>query len=89
MAHCPLYRSAENGFIVVIHSEYKAAIDHDAKIVQPSHDLVVIAVQVLYLPLAMQIAEACGLEADKEAAQFRRADPDGRQRAALRARRER
>src|SRR5437016_4585739 len=64
----PLHSPAEYS-VVIIHPEDKAAIDHYAHIVQPLHSIVVVIPEVLYFPLAAQIAHACSLKSHEEATQ--------------------
>src|ERR1700730_13671310 len=52
----------------MVHTEYEAAVDHHAKIVQPANSGGVVAADVLEFALLLQIVAVHGLESDKEAA---------------------
>jgi len=66
---CPLHSTSEYSFIIIVHPEDKAAIDHHARIVQPPHRIILVIADILDLPLAAQIAKADGLKSDEEATQ--------------------
>ena len=67
IAHC--HGAVEHALIIFVHAKDKAAIDHDAVVVQSTNRGGVVAVQVLYLVLRGQVGRVERLKADEEAAQ--------------------
>jgi len=65
----PIHRPLEHVRAVVIHPEDEAAVDHDAKVVQPLRDGGVVAAEILALVAAGQVRRGQRLEPDKDAAE--------------------
>ena len=65
----PVHRPSKHIFIVVVHAEDEAAVDHDAQFVQAVRHGGIVAAQVLALVRPRQIGRRQGLEADEEASQ--------------------
>jgi hypothetical protein len=67
----PVNCAPEHVFPIAIHSEDKAAIDHDAKGMKPIGNCLIVAAEVLPLVALSQILRCERLKADEEAAQSR------------------
>src|SRR5215475_757947 len=65
----PIHGAFENRFVIGIHAEHEAAVDHNAQFMQPSHGSAVVTMKVLRLPLVSQVADVRGFEAHKETPQ--------------------
>jgi len=67
----PINCASEHVFPIVIHAEDKAAIDHDAKGMQPIRNRLVVAAEVLPFVTSSQVLRRERLKPDEEAAQSR------------------
>ncbi len=67
----PLHRSVEHVRTVVVHPEDEAGVDHHAGVVQAQNRLVVVAADVVRLPLVGERGLVQRLEADEEGPQSR------------------
>src|ERR1700722_1282995 len=67
----PVNGSPEHIFSIVIHAEDKAAIDHDAKGMQPIGNRLIVPAEVLTFVAPSQILRRERLKADEQAAQSR------------------
>src|SRR5437867_3505165 len=65
----PIHGPSENRFVISIHAEHEAAIDHNAQFMQPSYGSAVVTMDVLHLPLVSQVADVRGFEAHKKTPQ--------------------
>ena len=65
----PLDGALEDGFVVLVHAEDEAGVDHHAELVQAADGGGVIPVQVLSFVLLAQVFGVERLEADEQAAQ--------------------
>src|SRR6476660_8217841 len=67
LGYGPFHRPAENAFVIIIHAEYKTAVDRHSEVTQPPYRLIVVVADILHLPLAMQIADAGRFKPHKQA----------------------
>ena len=58
LLHGPVHRAPEHVLIVIVHPEDKAAIDHDAEIVQPFRDRRVVTAEILPLVAGLEVGRA-------------------------------
>src|ERR1700760_2111167 len=68
LGYGPFHGSAENAFVIIVHSEYKTAVDHHSEVAQPLYRLIVVVADILHLSLAMQVADAGRFKPHKQAA---------------------
>src|SRR5437660_1437037 len=61
----PLDRTIKDAFIIVVHAEDEATVDHDAKIVQTLDSHVIISIEILILMLLLQVRRAQCFETNK------------------------
>src|SRR5260370_9927136 len=71
----PIYGAPEYVFAIVVHAEDEAAVNHDAKRMQPVRNGFVIPSEVLPFVAAREVAGVQGLKADEDAAQSRFCSP--------------
>src|SRR5215216_2246002 len=65
----PFDRPVKDRFVVAIHAEYDAAVNHHSRTLKPAYGLTVVAIQVLVLALFKKVVLIERLEADKQAAE--------------------
>src|SRR5437667_4620759 len=69
LPHGPIDGACEDAFVVVIHAENEAAVDHHSQVMEPADCGVVIAIQVLPLVVIAKVGGADGLKAHEQAAE--------------------